>query len=84
MRPRRLRTQHSQHGGRPMAGDWMQQFEKRINDLETQNAVAAVQHANVGARLGAIEDTLKWLVRLVIGGLLMGAMAYVLRGGIAG
>ena len=38
---------------------------------------------NVEGRLGGIEDTLKWLVRLIFGALLMGAMAYVLRGGIS-
>ncbi len=39
--------------------------------------------SNVEGRLGSIEETLKWLVRLIIGALLLGAMAYALKGGLA-
>jgi len=66
-----------------MQSDWALGIEKRINEIETRQAVEVVQRANVGDRLAAIEDTLKWLVRLVIGGMLMGGVAYVLQGGLA-
>ena len=65
-----------------MQNDWMDGVEKRLVDLETQNAVNMVHRANVVDRLLAIEDTLKWLVRLIIGALIVGGVTYVMQGGI--
>lgn len=59
------------------------QHERRLVALETRNAVEEVHRLNVADRLGAIEDTLKWLMRLIIGGLLMGALAYAMQGGLS-
>jgi len=59
------------------------QLERRIIALEMRHAVDDVHRANVATRLGAIEDTLKWLVRLVIGGLLMAGVTYAVQGGLA-
>jgi hypothetical protein len=56
-------------------------LERRITALEIRNAVDDVHRANVSDRLGAIEDTLKWLMRLIIGGLLIGGLTYALQGG---
>ncbi|WP_322893611.1 MULTISPECIES: pseudouridine synthase [unclassified Yoonia] len=58
-------------------------FDGRLRMLETRNAVDAVHRDNVSTRLGAIEDTLKWLVRLTIGGMLMAAVSYAVQGGLA-
>jgi len=66
-----------------MTDDWRRVVEKRLQSLELRNAVDEVHRSNVEGRLGGIEDTLKWLVRLIIGALLMGAMAYTLKGGLA-
>ena len=63
-----------------MHPDWMDQVDKRLVDLETQNAVNAVHRLNVSDRLGAIEDTLKWLVRLIVGGLIVSMLTYVMQG----
>ena len=60
----------------------LDRLESRLRQLETRNAVDAVHRDNVATRLGAIEDTLKWLVRLVIGGMLMAAVSYALQGGL--
>ena len=60
---------------------WFDKVEQRLGVIETRNAVDEVHRDNVSDRLGAIEDTLKWLVRLVIGGFLMGALTYALQGG---
>ncbi|SFR37469.1 Haemolysin XhlA [Yoonia tamlensis] len=60
---------------------WFDKVEQRLGMIETRNAVDEVHRDNVSDRLGAIEDTLKWLVRLVIGGFLMGALTYALQGG---
>lgn len=64
-----------------MDNDWADRIEERIIALETRNAVDEVHRINVADRLGAIEDTLKWLVRLIIGGLLMAAVTYAVQGG---
>ena len=64
-----------------MQTDWTAAVEKRLVDLETQHAVNAVHRVNVADRLLAIEDTLKWLVRLIIGALIVGGVTYVLQGG---
>ncbi|WP_106744449.1 hemolysin XhlA family protein [Yoonia maritima] len=65
-----------------MDKDWFDDVSRRITALETRNAVDEVHRENVSDRLGAIEDTLKWLVRLMIGGFLMGALTYALQGGL--
>ena len=56
--------------------------ERRLVVLETAQAVSAVHQENVADRLGAIEDSMKWLVRLVLGAVLMGLITYALRGGL--
>ena len=58
--------------------------ERRLSALETRTAVDEVHRAMVEKRLHSIEDTLKWLVRLVIGALVLGMIAFALRGGLAG
>jgi hypothetical protein len=60
--------------------EWSRLVDRRLHALETRSAVDDVHRGNVEARLGAIEDTLKWLVRLIIGALLMAIIAYFLRG----
>ena len=65
-----------------MADDWMDKIEDRLAALETRNAVDTVHRDNVTDRLVAIEDMLKWLVRLIIGGLLLGGLTFALQGGL--
>ncbi|MEM1078465.1 MULTISPECIES: hemolysin XhlA family protein [unclassified Dinoroseobacter] len=64
-----------------MNEDWARSIENRLNILETRNAVEEVHRINVESRLTAIEDTLKWLVRLIIGAFLLALLAYALKGG---
>jgi len=64
-----------------MTDEWRRMIEKRLQSLELRSAVDEVHRTNVEGRLGAIEETLKWLVRLIIGAFLMGAMAYIVQGG---
>ena len=66
-----------------MENNWASQLERRIVALEMRSAVEEVHRATVAQRLSAIEDTLKWLVRLVIGGLLMAGLTYAVQGGLA-
>ncbi len=62
--------------------DWNRIIERRLAALETRSAVDEVHRVNVEARLAAIEDTLKWLVRLIMGALIMAVVAYVLKEGL--
>lgn len=63
--------------------EWRKTVEQRLYALEQHKAVESVHRTNVEKRLSAIEDTLKWLMRLVIGGLLMAVLAFVFNGGLA-
>ncbi len=66
-----------------MDNEWTAQLERRVVALEMRNAVDEVHRVNVASRLSAIEDTLKWLVRLIIGGILMAGLTYAMQGGLA-
>ena len=66
-----------------MENNWSDQVDLRLRHLETRNAVDAVHRDNVATRLCAIEDALKWIVRLMIGGMLMAAVSYAVQGGFA-
>lgn len=59
------------------------QIEGRLSALETKSAVDVVHHGNVEKRLGGIEDTLKWLVRLIIGALVLAVIGFVVGGGLS-
>jgi len=66
-----------------MSDDWRRMVEKRLQSLELRSAVDEVHRSNVETRLSGIEDALKWIVRLLVGGLLTGALVYALNGGFA-
>jgi hypothetical protein len=66
-----------------MSDEWTRLIERRLSDIETRNAVDEVHRHNVEKRLGSIEDTLKWLVRLVLGALIAAALALVVGSGLA-
>ena len=65
-----------------MSDEWTRLIERRLSDIETRNAVDEVHRHNVEKRLGSIEDTLKWLVRLVLGALIAAAVALVVGSGL--
>lgn len=67
-----------------MNDEWARSMESRINVLETRNAVEEVHRLNVESRLTSIEDTLKWLVRLIVGAFVLAVIAYALKGGFIG
>ena len=66
-----------------MSDERFNAIERRVTALETRDAVDEVHHKNITGRLDSIEDTLKWLVRLIIGGIGAGLIAYMLQGGLA-
>ena len=64
-----------------MTEEWRRSIEKRLQSLELRDAVDEVHRLNVEERLSGIEDSLRWLLRLILGALITGALAYVLAGG---
>ena len=66
-----------------MSDEWTRLNERGLSAIETRNAVDEVHRHNVEKRLGSIEDTLKWLVRLVLGALIAAALALVVGSGLA-
>lgn len=64
-----------------MNEEWTKQVDQRLSALEQRDAVSEVHRTNLITRLDAIEDTLKWLVRLIIGALVLGVIGYALKGG---
>ncbi len=66
-----------------MTDEWCRMVESRLQTLETFAAVEEVHRINVENRLASIEDTLKWLVRLILGAMMLGVIAYAISGGFA-
>lgn len=64
-----------------MTEDWMRAIEARLTMVETRNAVEEVHRVNVENRLNAIEGSLNWLVRLILGAFVLALVAYALKGG---
>ena len=61
---------------------WRVDIDRRVSANALAIATDVVHRDNVEKRLGGIEDTLKWLVRLIIGALIMALLAYILKGGL--
>ncbi|MEM9392428.1 MAG: hemolysin XhlA family protein [Pseudomonadota bacterium] len=64
-----------------MTEEWQRAIEARLIVVETRNAVEEVHRINVENRLNSIEDSLKWLVRLILGAFVLALVAYALKGG---
>lgn len=56
--------------------------EGRITKLEIHSAEAAVRSQTIERSLGEIQSGITWITRLVIGGIVAGAVAFVLSGGL--
>lgn len=55
-------------------------LETRVNLLERAMSADGVHTTNVERRLDSIEETLKWLMRLVIGAVILALVGYALGG----
>ena len=53
----------------------------RIRLLETQQAVADERAASIKTSLDEIRDGQRWLIRLVVGGIATGVLAFLIKGG---
>ncbi|OHC43976.1 MAG: hypothetical protein A2092_11980 [Rhodobacteraceae bacterium GWE1_64_9] len=56
--------------------------ENRLTKLEIHSAGEAVRSQNIERSLGEIQSGITWITRLVIGGIIAGAVAFVLSGGL--
>lgn len=66
-----------------MDQQWCERVDNRLNGLSTAKAVADVHDKNVEKRLSEIEDTLRWLVRLIVGAMLAAAVGFAINGGMS-
>jgi hypothetical protein len=57
-------------------------LDQRLIQVEKKNAVDEVHRTNVEKRLSSIEGTLTWLVRLIIGAILLALVGFIMQGGI--
>ena len=55
--------------------------ESRINKLEIHTAGEAVRSQNIERSLTEIQSGITWVTRLVIGGLIGAALAFIISGG---
>ncbi len=60
---------------------WRERTDGRVGALEQSSAAEEVHRTNTAKRLSSIEDTLKWLVRLILGALVLGLIGFALQGG---
>ena len=60
---------------------WAEKVDHRLAMLEQFQAVEANHRINVERRLGGIEESVRWLVRLVGGALILGVIGFALKGG---
>lgn len=60
----------------------IKELKTRMATSETQSAVDQVHRINVESRLSSIEDTLKWLVRVIIGAMILALVGFAMAGGL--
>lgn len=60
----------------------IKELKNRMAISETQVAVDQVHRSNVESRLSSIEDTLKWLVRVIIGAMILALVGFAMSGGL--
>lgn len=70
-------------GGVLVDAAWFQKVEEKISSLETRMAVAERDISAITNTLHKIDSNTTWIVRLLIGGILMGIIAFIIKGGIA-
>ena len=57
-------------------------LETRTTKLEIHSAGETVRSQNIEKSLTKIEGSISWLNRLLISGIIMGAIAFILEGGL--
>lgn len=75
-------TELAHHHSIAQAHQRLDAHEGRITKLETHTAVEAVRSQHIQEALTSIQSGITWITRLVIGGIVAGAVAFVLSGGL--
>lgn len=57
-------------------------IDVRLRDLETNDAVANERQKQVLRDLSEVKSTLTWLNRLMIGGIVLGIITFIVKGGL--
>lgn len=60
----------------------LDKHDSRLITLETHTAVATERAKNIEKSLDDIKGGQTWLIRLVIGAILLGVVAFILKGGL--
>ena len=50
-------------------------LEGRVRLIENSNAASTVHHENVEKRLSGIENSITWLIRIILGAIVLSAIA---------
>lgn len=64
------------------AMDRLDEHDGRLRTLETKDAASAVSVMGIERRLDQIEGTLTWLVRLIMGAIILAVVGFTLSGGL--
>ncbi|WP_320200507.1 hemolysin XhlA family protein [Agrobacterium sp. rho-13.3] len=64
------------------AHDRIDVVEKRVNDLELKSAVTDERMNSIQESLGKINSDTSWIVRLIIGGIILAVMTFLVKGGL--
>ena len=59
----------------------MEALGERVTEIEKSHSIADVVVQNIDRRLGGIEDSQKWIVRLILAAIITGLLGIVLVGG---
>lgn len=54
----------------------------RLTAVETDHVIANVHRTNVENRLAAIEDTLRWIVKLILGAIILALLGFIVQSGL--
>jgi uncharacterized Rmd1/YagE family protein len=57
------------------------ELEKRVSALETRVAVAETNIKDIKETLSSIQNNTTWILRLVIGAIIMAMIGFLLKGG---
>jgi septal ring factor EnvC (AmiA/AmiB activator) len=60
----------------------IEKLEQRVSSLETRIAVAETNIKDIKADLDSIKNNTTWILRLVLGAIIMALIGLVIKGGV--
>lgn len=61
--------------------DKVSTIERDVSTLKTEGAVEKERHTTVLGRLDKIDGHISWILRLIVGGIVLAILGYALKGG---